>query len=244
MLKITNLHASVEGNKILNGVNLSLPAGEIHVLMGPNGSGKSTLAKALSGHPFLEIETGKIELDNFDITDAEPDERSLQGLFMAFQYPTEIPGVNYSNFLRMAYNARLPKDKKLPVFAFRKLLKEKAALLELDEKMLDRNLNEGLSGGEKKKSEILQLAVLEPKYAILDETDSGLDVDALKTVFNGVKKIQELQKRMGVLIITHYQRIFEIISPDKVHVMRNGQIVESGDLDIVERINQKGYKTI
>ncbi|KXK26137.1 MAG: Vegetative protein [candidate division WS6 bacterium OLB20] len=215
MLRIENLHAGVDGSEILKGVDLTVQSGELHILMGPNGSGKSTLAKALSGHPFVEITQGTISLDDADLTAAEPDERSRAGIFMAFQYPTEVPGVNFSNFLRLAYNARQPEGEKLPVFKFRKLLREKAALLDIDDSFFDRNLNEGLSGGEKKKSEILQLAVLEPKIAILDETDSGLDVDALKTVFQGVTRLREAYKDMSILVITHYQRIFDYINPDR-----------------------------
>lgn len=243
MLKIENLHAEVDGSEILKGINLEAEAGTLHILMGPNGSGKSTLAKTLAGHPFVEVTQGNIELDNEDITDAEPDERSLAGIFMAFQYPTEVPGVNFSNFLRMAYNARQDEDNKLPVFKFRKLLREKAELLEMDDSFLDRNLNEGLSGGEKKKSEILQLAVLEPKLAILDETDSGLDVDALRTVFEGVNKLRKAYPKMTILVITHYQRIFDYIKPDMVHVIREGVISESGGMDIAERIEKQGYKS-
>lgn len=242
MLSIQNLHAEIENKQILNGVNLELVPGKIHVLMGPNGSGKSTLAKALMGHPAVEISRGTIMLDGSDITDKEANERSLAGIYMAFQYPTEVPGVNFSNFLRLAYNARASEKNKLSVFQFRKLLKEKAAMLEIDESMLDRNLNEGLSGGEKKKSEILQLALLKPKYAILDETDSGLDIDALKTVFSGVQKLLSENKNMGVLVITHYQRIFDYIVPDTVHVMKAGKIFASGGLELIEKINRQGYK--
>lgn len=242
MIDIKNLHATIDGQEILKGVNLSLEPGQLQILMGPNGSGKSTLAKALLGHPSVTVTRGSIELDGRDVTDLDPNERSLAGLFMAFQYPTEVPGVNFSNFLRMAYNARLKEKNKLPVFKFRKIIKEKAELLDIDPELLDRNLNEGLSGGEKKKAEILQLAVLEPKYAILDETDSGLDIDALRTVFTGVKKLMTTDKKMGILVITHYQRIFDYIKPDKAMIMKEGSITESGDMQLVKDILKTGYK--
>jgi|SRR3990167_6043814 len=242
MLKIKNLHASINNKKILNGINLTLKPGEIHVLMGPNGSGKSSLAKILAGHQDFDVSLGTITLDGKNLLEAAPDIRSEMGLFLAFQYPLEVPGVNLRNFLRLAYNTKQPELKKLPVFAFKNLMREKAKLLELDETLLERNLNEGMSGGEKKKCEILQLAVLEPHYAILDETDSGLDLDALKTVFSALKKLMKTGKRMGILVITHYQRIFEYIKPDKVHIMLKGSIVDSGDYKIVKKLLKSGYK--
>lgn len=241
MLEIKDLHCQVEETKILNGVNLTVEPGKIHVLMGQNGSGKSTLSKALTGHPNYEITSGEILLDGESITESEPNERSKHGLFMAFQYPVEVPGVNFSDFLRLAYNARLTEDEQIPVFKFRKILKEAAKELGFNEQLLDRSLNEGLSGGEKKKAEILQMAVLDPKYTILDETDSGLDLDALKVVFEGINKIISTHGKMGVLIITHYQRIFDYIQPDKIHVMHKGRIVEEGGMELVEKINKKGY---
>jgi Fe-S cluster assembly ATP-binding protein len=243
MLKISELHAQIDDAKILKGVNLEIIPGKVHILMGPNGSGKSTLSKVIAGHPAYEVTQGNITLDNEDITEFEPDQRAKAGVFLAFQYPVEVPGVNYSNFLRLAYNSSREKQDQLPVFKFRNLLKQKATLLDLGEDLLDRNLNEGLSGGEKKKAEILQLAVLEPKYAILDETDSGLDLDALKVVFSGIKKLIETQNQMGVLIITHYQRIFEYITPDFVHIMSNGQIKQTGGMELVAKIEKEGYKS-
>lgn len=243
MFKIRNLKCSTQdGTEILKGVDLSIKPGELHVLMGPNGSGKSTLSKTLMGHPSFEITTGKISLDGTDITESEPDERAHAGLFIAYQYPVEVPGVNFANFLRLAYNSSRKKEDQLPVFKFRKLLKTKAEELDFPESLLDRNLNEDLSGGEKKKAEILQMAVLQPKYAILDETDSGLDLDALKSVFEGVNKIIASERKLGVLIITHYQRIFDYIKPDFVHILYNGKIAASGGLELVDRIEEHGYK--
>lgn len=243
MLKIVNLHAQIAEKQILKGVNLALNKGEIHVLMGPNGSGKSTLAKTLMGHPGVEVTSGFMELDKQELAKMDVQQRSLAGLFLAFQYPFEVPGVNYSNFLRLAYNARQSKDQQMPVFKFRKLLKAKADLLGVEQQLLDRNLNEGLSGGEKKKAEILQMAVLQPKYAILDETDSGLDLDALKTVFSGVNKLIQEDKNLSVLIITHYQSIFDYIKPNFVHVMMDGQIRSSGGIEIANEIIKNGYKS-
>ncbi|HRN86215.1 MAG TPA: Fe-S cluster assembly ATPase SufC [Candidatus Dojkabacteria bacterium] len=243
MLEIKNLYCqSADGKGILKGVNLDIKPGELHVLMGPNGSGKSTLSKTLMGHPSFEITNGSIELDGENITEEEANERAHSGLFVAYQYPVEVPGVNFSNFLRLAYNSSKSDKEKLPVFKFRKLLKEKAQELDFSESLLDRNLNEDLSGGEKKKAEILQLAVLKPKYAILDETDSGLDLDALKSVFQAVNNIIASEKKLGVLIITHYQRIFDYITPDYVHVLSDGKIVESGDRELIDKIEKDGYK--
>jgi len=242
MLKIKNLHVSIDNKKILKGINPTLKPNETHVLMGPNGSGKSSLAKILAGHPDFEVTQGSITFDGKNLLAATPDERSQMGLFLAFQYPLEVSGVNLRNFLRLAYNAKQPEHKKLPVFAFKNLLREKAKLLDLDEPLLERNLNEGMSGGEKKKCEILQLAILEPRYAVLDETDSGLDLDALKTVFSALTKIMKTGKPIGILIITHYQRIFEYIKPDKIHVMLNGSIADSGDFNIVRKLLKTGYK--
>jgi Fe-S cluster assembly ATP-binding protein len=243
MLKIKNLHCSTnDGKEILRGVNLEIKPGELHVLMGPNGSGKSTLSKTLMGHPSFEITEGSIEIDGENITDKEVNERAHSGLFVAYQYPVEVPGVNFSNFLRLAYNSNKSDSEKLPVFKFRKLLTEKASELDFSEGLLDRNLNEDLSGGEKKKAEILQLAVLKPKYAILDETDSGLDLDALRSVFQAVNNIIASEKKLGVLIITHYQRIFDYITPDFVHILLDGRIVESGDKKLIDKIENDGYK--
>jgi Fe-S cluster assembly ATP-binding protein len=243
MLKINNLHCSTnDGKEILKGVNLEIKPGKLHVLMGPNGSGKSTLSKTLMGHPNFEITAGNIQLDDVDITKMDVEKRAHNGLFVAYQYPVEVPGVNFSNFLRLAYNSNKSATEKLPVFKFRKLLKEKAQQLDFSESLLDRNLNEDLSGGEKKKAEILQLAVLKPKYAILDETDSGLDLDALKSVFQAVNNIISSEKKLGILIITHYQRIFDYINPDYVHILIDGRILESGDKKLIDKIEKDGYK--
>ena len=245
MLKITNLHAKLtsEDKQILNGIDLTINPGEIHVIQGANGSGKSTLAAVLTGHPGWQITEGKIEItgeefpahireklklestDFIDITNMEPDQRALAGLFLANQYPLEIPGVNLSNFLRLAYNVRQEKD--LPVFKFRKLLKERAAIINYPEALLDRNLNEGFSGGEKKKTEILQLAILEPRYAVLDETDSGLDKKAIADVFTGLNKIREINPQISFLIITHYEKVFDYIQPDFLHIMENGKLTQT-----------------
>lgn len=242
MLSILNLQAKLaESNKqILHDVSLTIKPGEVHVVQGKNGSGKSTLAQVLSGNPRFMVTGGKIELANedypdfllekigvddpgqIDVASLEPHQRSLAGIFLANQYPLEIPGVDLSNFLRMAYNARQEKD--VPVFKFRKLLKEKADLINFPEKLIDRNLNEGFSGGEKKKTEILQLAILEPRYAILDETDSGLDQGAIKDVFTGLKQIINAEQKMGVIIITHYEKVFDYIQPDFVHEMVEGTL--------------------
>jgi len=243
MFNIQNLHCTTaDGNAILNGVNLDINPGELHVLMGPNGSGKSTLSKTLMGYPGFTLTKGKIVLDGEDITKMDVNERAHAGLFVAYQYPVEVPGVNFSNFLRLAYNSNKPEEDKLHVFKFRKYLKQKADELDFPENLLDRNLNEDLSGGEKKKAEILQMAVLQPKYAILDETDSGLDLDALKSVFTAVKKIIAEEQKLGVLLITHYQRIFDYIKPDKIHVLLNGRIVQTGGMELVEKIEADGYK--
>ena len=226
----------------MKGINLEIKPGEVHAIMGPNGSGKSTLSKTLMGHPNFEITAGNIQLDDVDITKMDVEKRAHNGLFVAYQYPVEVPGVNFSNFLRLAYNSNKSATEKLPVFKFRKLLKEKAQQLDFSESLLDRNLNEDLSGGEKKKAEILQLAVLKPKYAILDETDSGLDLDALKSVFQAVNNIISSEKKLGILIITHYQRIFDYINPDYVHILIDGRILESGDKKLIDKIEKDGYK--
>lgn len=243
-LKIKKLQVELvtTSEEILHGVNLEINPGEVHVLMGPNGSGKSSFAKTIAGHPDYEIIAGEIEIDGTDVTQAEPDARALQGLFLATQYPLEVPGVNLANFLRLAYNNRLPETERLSFYQFRKLLREKFAEVGLPESFMNRNLNEGFSGGEKKKSEILQMVLFKPKYAVLDETDSGLDVDAIRTIFGEIKQQIENRKDLGVLIITHYQRVFDYIKPDKVHILLNGVIVRSGGMEIVDRVEKDGYE--
>lgn len=242
MLKIVDLKVEIAGTEILRGVNLEINPGEIHAVMGPNGSGKSTLAKVLAGDPTYEISGGSVFYKESDLFEMEPDERAREGIFLAFQYPSEIPGVTIQNFLRTAINAR--RDEEIPVFKFYTLLKEKLSLLQLDESFAARYLNDGFSGGEKKRTEILQMAVLEPELAVLDETDSGLDVDALKIVSNGVTGIFEKKKNMGVLLITHYQRILNYIKPHYVHIMMNGRIVKSGGPELALEIEAEGYDKI
>lgn len=243
VLEIRNLHVSVQDKPILRGVNLTIKQGEIHALMGPNGSGKSTLANALLGHPAYKITGGQIIFDGEDMLEMEPDERSRAGLFLAFQYPVSIPGVTLANFLRQAINARMkavdPDSKGISIPNFRRLMKEKMDFLHMDHSFAGRYLNEGFSGGEKKRAEILQMAVLNPKIAILDETDSGLDIDALRIVAEGVNTLRGPD--MGALVITHYQRILNYITPEFVHVMFEGQIVESGGADLALRLEEQGY---
>ncbi len=239
-LVIQDLHVSVEGREILKGVNLAVPTGEVHALLGPNGSGKSTLAYTLMGHPKYEVTQGQVLFNGEDILDLEPDERARRGVFLAFQYPTAIPGVSLANFLRMSLKSVTGKD--MPILQFRKLVKEKMELLKMDDSFFTRYVNDGFSGGEKKRAEILQMALLQPRMAIMDETDSGLDIDALRTVSEGVNAIRGPQ--LGVLIITHYQRILNYIKPDYVHVMVEGRIVRSGQLELVEALEAKGYEWI
>lgn len=241
MLKIKNLKASIQDQTILNGIDLSLKSGEIHVLLGPNGSGKSTLSKAIMGHPDVKVLSGEVILNNQNLLELPVDERAKYGLFVAYQYPVEVPGVSFIDFLRLAYNSNKSEKEKLPIFKFRKLIKEKLELLQMSDDFLKRNLNEGFSGGEKKKAEILQLAVLNPKVAILDETDSGLDVDALRQVFSAVNKIREDNKELTLLVITHYERVFKYITPNFVHLMRGGEIVQSGGMEIVEKVQSEGF---
>jgi Fe-S cluster assembly ATP-binding protein len=244
MLKISNLFCHIDKKEILNGIDLEINPGEIHILMGPNGSGKSSLARTIVGFPEYTIEKGNINLDGEDITSMPIDERARKGIFMAFQYPVEVPGINFRNFLRMAYNSRFPKDKQLSVFKFRDLLKEKASLLNVPEKLIDRDLNYNLSGGEKKKMEILQMEVLQPKYCILDETDSGLDIDALKTIFGSINQFAQNNKHIGMVIITHYEKILDFIKPDFVHILSKGKIIKRGGNDLIKLINKKGYEGI
>lgn len=245
-LVIKDLHVNVEGKEILKGVTLRIKQGEVHALMGPNGSGKSTLAYALMGHPNYEVTSGEALFKGQNILDLEPDERSRLGLFLAFQYPVAIPGVSLANFLRTALSARRkaenPDDRGVPIPEFRKLLMEKLQLLQMDPAFAGRYLNEGFSGGEKKRAEILQMATLEPEIAILDETDSGLDIDALRIVAEGVNA--QRGENLGVLVITHYQRILNYIQPDFVHIMLNGRIVESGGADLASHLEEHGYDWI
>lgn len=243
-LVINNLHVNVEETEILKGVNLTIKTNEVHAVMGPNGTGKSTLAYALMGHPKYKVTKGDATLDGKDLLELDPNERSKLGLFLAFQYPIAIPGVSVANFLRTAINAHRkaqdPEDKGISIPDFRKKLKEKMALLDMDESFAGRYLNDGFSGGEKKRVEILQMATLEPKFSILDETDSGLDIDALKIVAHGINTISN--KDQGILVITHYQRILNYITPDFVHVMLNGRIVESGGPELALHLEEEGYK--
>lgn len=243
-LELKNLQVGIVGKQILRGVGLTVKPGEIHAVMGPNGSGKSTLATALSGHPEYEILDGsKAELDGEDILGMSPDERSQRGLFLAFQYPVEIPGVRVQNFLRQAYLARFadrPEKHFTKVLAFRKYLKQLAEELKVNPELLERGLNEGFSGGEKKRLEILQMAVLEPKYAILDETDSGLDVDAIKHVSIGVKAVMK-RHQTGIVVITHYQRILDYLKPDYVHILDGGKIIKRGGSELALQVDKEGY---
>jgi len=243
-LEIKNLHVSVNDQPILNGIDLLVKQGEVLALMGPNGSGKSTLAYSLAGHPGYETTAGEVIFDGIDLLDLAPDERSRAGLFLAFQYPVAVPGVTMANFLRQAINSRRRSDnsddKGIPIPAFRVLLKEKMDMLSVDHRFAGRYLNDGFSGGEKKRAEILQMATLEPKIAILDETDSGLDIDALRIVSEGANKLNDAIG-MGLLVITHYQRILNYIQPDYVHVMLNGRLVEHGGPDLALQLEEKGY---
>ena len=242
-LEIRDLHARItDGEEILKGVNLVVPRGEVHALMGPNGSGKSTLAKVMAGDPQYEITSGDILIDGQSILGLEPDERARAGLYLAFQYPVEVPGVSIANFLRLALNARREEGDEIGVMEFYAKLQRAVKALDWDESIIERNLHEGFSGGEKKRSEILQLLVLEPRYAILDETDSGLDVDALKVVAKGVNAARGPE--FGALVITHYQRLLNYIQPDHVHVLANGRIVRSGDRTLALELEEKGYDWI
>jgi Fe-S cluster assembly ATP-binding protein len=243
LLEIENLKASVEGKEILKGINLSIPAGEVHAIMGPNGSGKSTLSSVIAGKDGYEI-SGSIRLDGEEIMDWEPEIRSRAGIFLAFQYPVELPGVGLSSFLRACVNERRKHrgEPELDASAFLALMREKAALVELSQELIRRSVNQGFSGGEKKRNEIFQMAMLDPKMAILDETDSGLDIDALRIVAEGVNKLRHAQRSM--LVITHYQRLLEYIIPDRVHVLMDGAIVMSGDRNLALTLEEKGYDWI
>jgi Fe-S cluster assembly ATP-binding protein len=238
-LDIKGINVSINGQGILKDFSLTLPKGEVHAIMGPNGTGKSTLAKALAGHEDYAIDSGEVLLDGESILEMEADERSRAGLFMAFQYPSEIPGVSIANFIRAALTARLPEGEKFSAPAFYKELYEKMDLLKIDRSFTSRSINEGFSGGEKKRCEILQMAMLNPKYAVLDETDSGLDIDALRIVAEGVNAMRG--EGVGMLVITHYQRILDYIKPDRVHVMWDGRIVMSGGPELAQRLEKDGY---
>ena len=238
-LVIKDLHVTIAGQEIVRGLSLVVPRGEVHAIMGPNGSGKSTLAKVMAGHPDYEVTAGKITMDDEDLLALEPDERARLGLFLAFQYPSEVPGVTIANFLRAAIQARLPEGEELEATDFYARLYEKMELLGMDRSFTSRAVNEGFSGGEKKRTEILQLAMLEPRYAVLDETDSGLDIDALKTVAHGVNSLRGPD--VGILLITHYQRMLNYIVPDHVHVMVQGRIVRSGGKELALELEERGY---
>ena len=241
-LEIKDLHVSIEDKEILKGVNLTLKTGEIHAIMGPNGTGKSTLSAAIMGNPNYEVTQGEILLDGQNILELEVDERARLGLFLAMQYPSEIPGITNAEFMRAAINARREEDDKISVREFLKKLDEKMDLLNMPEEMAERYLNEGFSGGEKKRNEILQLLMLEPSFAILDEIDSGLDIDALKVVAKGVNAMRG--DDFGALIITHYQRLLNYITPDVVHIMMDGRVVLTGDADLAKRLEAEGYAGI
>ena len=245
-LEIRNLHVSIDGKEILKGLNLYLPKGEVHAIMGPNGTGKSTLAYTLMGHPSYEVTQGEVIFKDQNILELEADKRSLMGIFLAFQYPVGIPGVTVANFIRSAINARRraanPEDKGIPLLEFRHQIKEKMEMLKMDSAFAGRYLNDGFSGGEKKRAEILQMAMLKPEIAILDETDSGLDIDALKVVSEGVNTLRGPE--LAALVITHYQRILNYIEPDVVHVMMEGRIVESGGKDLALHLEEHGYDWI
>ena len=246
-LEIKNLHVNAGDVPILKGIDLLVKQGEVHALMGPNGSGKSTLAYTLAGHPSYEPTAGQVIFDGQDLFELEADERSRAGLFLAFQYPAAVPGVTLAKFLRQAitsrYQAEDPDSKGISIPAFRRLLKEKMAMLGIDQKFAGRYLNEGFSGGEKKRVEILQMATLEPKIAIMDETDSGLDIDALRIVSEGANRLRE-ELGMGALVITHYQRILNYIKPDYVHILLDGRIVESGGAELAHKLEERGYEWV
>ncbi len=243
ILHVEGLEAQVaEGELgILNGVDLKIGKGEIHAIMGPNGSGKSTLAKVIAGHPAYEATSGTIRFMGDDLLELEPDERSQAGVFLAFQYPVEIPGVSIANFLRTAVQAHQPEGEELDIFDFTDMLSERMEMLDMDVSFAERHVNDGFSGGEKKRNEILQMAMLKPKLAVMDETDSGLDIDALKIVSSGVNKLVEEDPEMSVLLITHYQRLLDYIKPDFVHVMVDGRIVRSGGADVALQLEESGY---
>jgi Fe-S cluster assembly ATP-binding protein len=241
MLEIKDLHAGFDGNEIVKGISLTINKGEIHAVMGPNGSGKSTMAKILSGHPSYQATGGEILFDGKNLLEMDAEQRSLAGIFMGFQYPVEVPGVNNAEFLRMAHNARRVSagEEEIDPLDFDELLSEKMKMLGMEKKYKERNLNDGFSGGEKKKNEILQMAILEPKLSILDETDSGLDIDALRVVAEGVNKLRT--ENNALILITHYQRLLDYIKPDFVHVLSDGKIVKSGDKALALELEAQGY---
>src|SRR3954452_7154472 len=240
-LEIKNLHVAIGENAIIRDLSLSVGVGEMHAIMGPNGSGKSTLAKVIAGHPDYKVTGGEVLMDGENLFELDPDERARKGLFLAFQYPSEVPGVTIANFLRAAVQARLPEGEELEATDYYAKLYEKMDLLEIDRSFTSRAVNEGFSGGEKKRNEILQLAMLQPKYAVLDETDSGLDIDALKVVAHGVNSMRG--PNIGILVITHYQRLLEYIVPDHVHVMVQGRIARSGGKELALELEERGYES-
>lgn len=241
LLEIKDLYVAIDGKNILKGLNLKIGQGEVHAIMGPNGSGKSTLAKVLAGHPSYEVVKGEILYKGKDLLELEPDERAREGVFMAFQYPVEVPGVSNAQFLRLAYNEKMKHigEEELDPLEFNDLLKEKAKLVEMDPQFFKRSVNEGFSGGEKKRNEILQMAVLDPKLALLDETDSGLDIDALRIVAEGVNKLKSDDN--AIVLVTHYQRLLNYIVPDHVHVLAGGKIVKEGGKELALELEEKGY---
>jgi len=244
VLEIRNLHAGIDGKEILKGINLTINKGEIHAIMGPNGSGKSTLAKVLAGHPQYEVTQGEILYEGRNLLDMAPDERAREGVFMAFQYPIEVPGVSNAQFLRLAYNEKKKHlgEEELDPLEFKDLLKERAKVVEMEASFMTRSVNEGFSGGEKKRNEILQMAVLEPKLAVLDETDSGLDIDALRVVANGVNQLHTPNN--AIIVVTHYQRLLNYIVPDFVHVLADGRIAREGGKELALELEAKGYDWI
>jgi Fe-S cluster assembly ATP-binding protein len=239
VIQIKDLHAGVDGNEILQGLSLTVPKGEVHAIMGPNGSGKSTLAKVMAGHEEYQVSSGEVLLDGKSLLGMDVDERSRAGLFLAFQYPAEIPGVSNANFLRAARQARLPEGEEIDAVSFYKEMYDRMDQLGIDRKFTGRSVNEGFSGGEKKRNEVLQMMMLDPKYAVLDETDSGLDIDALKIVAEGVNAMRGPER--GFLVITHYQRLLDYIVPDHVHVLSGGRIIRSGDKSLALELEEKGY---